>query len=244
MATAPPPLVDAHIEAQRRLREQAAAAVAAAWQSLPAYNEADVATFLARAVPVTQAAQRASVQVTSAFLQRLVGARVAPAPEQVLAKVRNGTPPTEVYRRPFVNVWTDLKHGKPYEMAVASGLERATSSVQMDVQLAMRQTLVDVAQRNTMILGYQRVPDPGACAFCRLIAGQRYHVDQLMPVHNRCGCGVEPITSENRDQFTGRKKFDQAIPATVGPDGTVTAIVDHGELGPLVVDGHDHFTSL
>lgn len=218
--------------------------MAAAWQSLPAYNEADVGTFLSRAVPVTQAAQRASVQVTSAFLQRAAGATIIPPPDRVLLKVRNGTPSSDVYRRPFVNVWTDLKAGRSYEAAVASGLERATSSVQMDVQLAMRQALVDVAAANTTIVGYQRVPDPGACDFCRLIAGQRYHSDQLMPVHNRCGCGVEPITAENRDQFTGKLENDRSLPAAIGPDGTVAAIADHGELGPLVVDGHDHFTSL
>jgi hypothetical protein len=238
-------LVDAHIQAQARIRAQAAAAMTSAWRSLPSYNESDVPAFLARAVPITTAAQRASVSITSAFVARRIGAapRAVP-PSHVMAAVRNGTPPSEVYRRPFVDVWSGLKAGTQYAEAVATGLDRATSSVQMDVQLAMRQTLTDVAAQHTSIVGYQRVPDAGACNFCRLIAGQRYHSDQLMPVHNRCGCGVDVITAENRGDFTGKAANDQAIPATVGPDGTVAAVEQHGELGPLVVDGRDSFTHL
>jgi hypothetical protein len=217
--------------------------MALAWRSMPSYDESDVPAFLARAVPITAAAQRASVSVTSAFLTRRVGTTSASVPvDDVLAKVRNGVSADEVYRRPFVTVWTGLKNGNRYEDAVHAGLDRAVSSAEMDVQLAMRQTLVDVGQTHTLILGYQRVPDADACAFCRLVAGQRYHVDQLMPVHNRCGCGVDVITPENRDDFTGRKKYDQA--RTVGPDGTVAAVAEHGELGPVLVDGKQSFTSL
>lgn len=236
-------LVDAHIEAQARLRVRAAAAMALAWRSMPSYDESDVPAFVAKAVPITTAAQRASVSVTSAFLGRRIGATSAGVPvDDVLRKVRNGVSANEVYRRPFVTVWTGLKNGAEYADAVHAGLDRATSAVEMDVQLAMRQTLVEVGQTHTTILGYQRVPDANACAFCRLVAGQRYHVDQLLPVHNRCGCGVDVITPENRDDFTGRKKYDQ--PRTVGPDGTVAAIEQHGELGPVLVDGRNSFTSL
>jgi hypothetical protein len=112
----------------------------------------------------------------------------------------------------------------------------------MDVQLAMRQTLVTVGEQTDQIVGYQRVPDPGACAFCTLVAGQRYHTAELMPVHNHCGCGVDVITAETRGDFTGKRENDQT--STVGDDGTVSRVVEHGELGPLLVDGTDHFTHL
>lgn len=239
-------LVAAHIEAQAQVRARAALAMAVAWRSLPSYDDTDVPAFLARAVPVTLASQRASVRLTMAFLARAGGtpggARVSAG--RVLSGVRNGVAPAVVYRRPFVTVWTALKDGAAYEDAVASGLDRATSAAQTDVQLAMRQTLVEVGAADTRILGYRRVPDPDACGFCRLIAGQRYLTEQLLPVHSRCGCGVEVITATNRGDFTGRRANDLAIPATVGADGTIAAVAEHGELGPLVVDGRDNFTAL
>lgn len=43
------------------------------------------------------------------------------------------------------------------------------------------------------IVGYERIPDGDACELCNLAAGQRYKTDDLMPIHNLCGCGVEPV---------------------------------------------------
>jgi hypothetical protein len=239
-----PALVDAQIAAQARLRAASAAAIAAAWTALPSYNESDVSAFLASAVPITTAAQQASIQLTNAYLARSLGVRpVAIDTGKILEQVRNGTTPAEVYRRPFVTVWSALKDSTDYQQAVADGLHRATSAVETDVQLAMRQTLVAVAEQHTTILGYRRVPDPGACAFCVLVSGQRYLTDQLMPIHPHCGCGVDVITTENRGDFTGKASNDLQIPA-VTRDGVTAAVEHHGELGPLLVDGSQNFTRL
>jgi hypothetical protein len=232
-------LVDAHIAQQAQLRARVAAAMAKAWDGLPNYDEASVEPFLAAAVPTTTAGQRASVALTGAFLARMLGR--APAgvdPAAVLALVRNGTPAREVYRRPFVTVWSDLKAGQPWEQAVQAGRDRAVSAVQTDVQLAMRQTLNVVGEADPAILGYRRVPDPGACVFCRLVAGQRYTTRDLMPIHNHCGCGVDVITAENRHLFGGNPKNDLSITK----DGVTATIHEHGELGPVLTDGADHFT--
>lgn len=234
-------LVAAYIAAQAALRQRAGVSMAAAWAKLPNYDSTSVPSFLASAVPIAAATKIASVQITSAFLARRVGlSSLGVNPADVV--IRNGVPPQEVYRRPFVNVWTDLKNGKPFEDAVASGLHRAVSAVQTDAQLAMRGTLTVAATKTERILGYRRVPDPGACDFCVLISGQRYKTDQLMPVHNHCGCGVDVITAENRDQFTGKRENDLNL-TRITRDGVTAAIVEHGELGPLVVNGDDHFTS-
>lgn len=232
-------LTAAHIQAEARLRQLTVQAIAAAWAALGSYDERDVPAFLAAAVPVVAAAQRQSVSLTAAYLARAIDRpAVGVDIDSLLAGLRNGTPSTTVYRRPFVSVWTALRDEQPYDSAVAAGLERATGSAAMDVQLAMTHTLREIGGREDLILGYRRVPDADACSFCRLIAGQRYTTDQLMPVHNRCGCGVGVITEANRGDFTGNPENDLSVTR----DDVSAVVRDHGELGPLVVNGAHAFT--
>jgi len=234
-------LAEAHIQAQARTRAATERAITTLWAQLASYNEADVSAFVTPAVATVTAAQRASIALTAAFISRSLGYQPSPiSAAQVIAALRPGTTPQEVYRRPFVTVWTDLKAGTPYQQAVAAGRARAQATAAMDVQLAMRQTLVTIGERTDDILGYRRVPDASACAFCRLIAGQRYTTEQLMPVHNRCGCGVDLITEANRGDFTGNPENDLSITR----DGVTAAVVEHGELGPVLVNGAHTFTSL
>jgi hypothetical protein len=227
--------VDAHIEGQWRLRAQAAARTQAAWESLGSWDEADVDRFLTIVVPLILGAQRASSALTNAFLAFAVGRQPLPLdPDRITgAFLRAGSPPADVYRRPFVSYWAALKEGKPWDDAIGIGLERATSTAEMDVQLAMRQTLVEVGAQDAAILGYRRVPDGDACEFCRLIAGRRYLTADLLEVHNRCGCGVDVITAANRGDFTGKR--DNDLPPQV-------AIHQHGELGPVIADAAHDFT--
>lgn len=230
----------AHITVQARLRALTVQAVAIAWRSLPNHDESSVAPFLSIVVPLVLAAQRQSVALTNAFLARAldrppVGVDIS---QLVGEAIRAGTPPETVYRRPFVTTWTALKAQTPFPAASNAGLQHATASAAMDVQNTMRHTLVAVGAADPAILGYRRVPDADACAFCKLIAGQRYTTDQLMPVHNRCGCGVDVITAANRGDFTGHPEND----LDVTRDGVSAAVVHHGELGPLVVNGAQHFT--
>lgn len=232
----------AHIASQERLRAIIAGLIADAWRRLPGYDEDDVDRFVELAVPMVLAAQRQSVALTEAFIARSLKRQPLGVPPEELtgAAVRNGVEPEQVYRRPFVTVWTALQAGKRWEEAVAEGLHRATSTAATDVQLAMRGTLVAVGERDDLVLGYRRVPDGKACAFCRLVAGQRYTTDQLMPIHNHCGCGVDVITPANRGDFTGRPDRDLTV---TGDDGTTAAVREHGELGPVLVNADHDFTS-
>lgn len=233
-------LANAHIEGQRRLRELAGRGISTIWRELPGYDEDDVDRFLARAVPFVLAAQRQSITLTEAFLARELGRRaIGLDPASIIGPgIRNGTPPEQVYRRPFVTVWTALGASRAWQDAVNEGLARAVSTAQTDVQLAMRQTLRDVAQADDRILGYARVPDGNACDFCRLVAGQRYTTEDLMPIHNHCGCGVDVITAFNRSDFTGKRDNDLDLPNAVPVE-----IAQHGELGPVLVNGDHTFTT-
>lgn len=210
--------------------------VAAAWDDLPSYDEENVPDFLAQAIAAVHAAQRFAVSLTEAFLAAVTGrAPIGIDPDVVIDNVRPGVNPEEVYHRPFVDVWGALKDHQPWQDAVAKGRDRALSTADMDVQLAHRETLRQVGEQDDLILGYARVNDANACDFCRLVSGQRYRTDQLMPVHNRCGCSVDVITAENRDQFSGKRENDLSV------DGA--AVHEHGELGPVLTDPDHHFTT-
>lgn len=230
-------LAAAHIEGQRRLRVRAARAAQLAWESLDSYNEDDLGPWLNLILPLVLGSQRSSALLTNQFLASAVDRRPLPVPiaEVTGAAVRNGTDPTTVYTRPFVSVWSELKQGKAWEEAVKAGMDRATSAVQTDTQLSMRATLQVVGSKDDRILGYQRVPDGDACTFCQLIAGRRYLKKDLLPVHPRCGCGVDVITLANRKDFAGVIENDLDLPPEV-------AIRQHGELGPVVVDARHRFT--
>lgn len=233
-------LTSAHIAGQARIRQATAAALGAVWFSLPAHNRENLDEWLSTALPVVEAGQRQSAALTNAFLARAVGRQPVPLDVASLigAAARNGTPPETVYERPFITVWTALKNGRELPEALRQGLDRATSTAEMDVQLSMRETLRQVGEADRLILGYQRVPDPGACEFCRVASTQRYRISDLFPLHNRCGCSVDVIRGTERPDFSGR--YDRDI---VTDDGVHVAVREHGELGPVLVDGNQKFTT-
>lgn len=227
-------LTNAFIIGKQHLQQIVAAAVAQAWKNLPHYNQEQVDQFLTAALPVSAAANRQSVALTEAFLARSLGrGPLGVSPEEIIAGIRNGATPEEVFKRSFVTVWAALGNGTPWEQAVQMGLSRASGAAAMDVQLSFTHTLVAVGRSDSRIVGYERVPDAGACEFCRAASGQIYHSDQLAPLHNGCGCGAEPVTAADAVPFAPRR-FS-------GPNGLEVAIRQHGELGPTLTNAAEHF---
>jgi hypothetical protein len=222
-------LVSGHIEAQRRLRVLTAAAVARAWRDLGSWDRVDVPRFTDQAVPVVLASQRGSVALTNAYIAQYLGRRPLglDATSLIGAGVRNGTPPEEVYFRPFVNVWSALKDGKPFEDAFRSGLARAEGAAATDVQLSSFHTAAAIGGADARIQRFQRAADSGACEFCQEVDGAILNSEDAAPLHSHCGCTVVPL--------------EEDLPLTPLPDGV--AVHDHGELGPVLTSPHDHFTT-
>lgn len=223
-------LVEAHIEAERRLRLITTSAIGRLWKSLGSWDQPDAARFERLAVPTVLAAQRQSVALTEAYLarsleRRPIGVDVA---DLIGAGVRNGTAPAEVYKRPFVTMWAALGDGELWQDAFNAGLARAQGAAAMDVQLAMARTAQAVGTVDPEIQRFQRVADGSACDLCQEVDGAILNSDEAMPLHNNCGCGIEPLTD-------GR-------PLTPKPEGV--AVHEHGELGPVLAAPGDNFTSL
>lgn len=226
----PSPLVEAHIEGERRLRVLVTQGVERIWRELPGYDRANVDQWLSQVLPLVSAGQRASVALTEGYLARVLGRLpLGLNPDELIgAAVRNGTPPGEVYQRPFVTVWTALGAGTGFADAVNAGLARATSSAAMDVQLAMRGTANAVQEADDGVFGFTRVADGGACTFCSEVDGAYVKSADAMPLHNNCGCGLEPLTAPHPR-------------AAKLPSGV--AVHQHGELGPVLTDPAHDFTS-
>lgn len=227
-------LTVAYQEGLAQIRAQVATFAGGVWDAMAWPDDSEVAAFVATVAPAVEGAQRAAAEFTDAYVAHLLNR--APlgldTASLVGAAARGGVAPDEVYRRPFVTVWGALSRGADPVQAVAAGRARLVLTTETDVQLTTRAAANAVGQADGIILGWQRVPDAGACEYCRLVAGQRYRHAELMPIHPRCGCTVEPITGGERSKFSGR--FDRDI--------AQVAVHEHGELGAVLGDAHDHFT--
>lgn len=197
------------------------------WTGLPSYDEGNVPQFVSQAVPLVIAGQRQSARLTAAYIQ--IAARRPVSIDLAQISTRNGADPREVYRRPFVTVWTALKAGSEFDAAIAAGLARATSTAATDVQLAHRAAYGEIQRADPAIRGYRRAADGGACDFCRLIDGAFVKSADAMSLHSHCGCGLEPVIDE-------RPSIDPL------PEGV--AVHEHGELGSVLGDPAHSFDDL
>jgi hypothetical protein len=221
------PQAHSHILAQERLRTVVSRAVERLWTGLPGYDAINVPQWLGGVVPLVLAGQFQSAALTQAFVTQRLGRPVSALPA-VGADVRNGTDPDEVYRRPFVQLWAALKEGVQWQDAVDGAGARAVSSAEMDMQLASRGTFGRLQQADDGIFGYIRVADGGACQFCAEIDGAYVKDGDAMPLHNRCGCSLEPLTAPHPRAAT--------LPSGV-------AVHQHGELGAVLTDPSHDFTT-
>src|ERR1041384_461312 len=188
------PLTNAHIEAERRLRVLTKRAVEAIWVNMPAYDRGDLDQWLSRVLPLVDTAQKQSVALTEAYLARYMGRQpLGLNPSELTgAAVRNGTPPAEVYERPFVTLWSALGSGSLFEDAAGKALARAVGTAAIDTQLSMRATADEVDAADDNLYGYTRVANPTACAFCREVDGAYVKASAgfAYELHHGCGCSL------------------------------------------------------
>lgn len=236
------------------------------WDNLGSYRDEDVARFTGSATGVVAAGQRRAVSLTAAYLGRLSGSPVRGLNFDTLtgAAVRNGTDPVDVYTRPFVQLWTALGNGTPYSDAVAAAGARVEGTAATDVSLSMRASAEDAAAEfEQRVIGWERVLDPDACAFCAAASTQRYKSALLEGLHTNCQCGVAPVFRDDdrsirdfnkqvlgniKDANAGRDRpywearhfrVDGQTGEVILPD---VAVHEHGELGAVLTDAAHDFT--
>lgn len=191
----------AHTRAHRRLLTQTGEMVRGMYLGLGSYRDSDIPPFLRKIKPIVEGGKREAAKLRIAYYGEIAKALGLPSdPEMLLAEelleqsLRSGPVFEEVYRRPFVNTRNDLSKGKSFVESILSGGQRASKSVQTDLQLASRQAGLQVRQGNVNIVGYRRVLSGARnCALCVIASTQRYTVNDLMPIHPGCKCAEEPI---------------------------------------------------
>lgn len=192
----------AYLGSTAALRARLLAMIAAFYAGQGNYRDAAAAGFVATAVPVVQAAQQTMAALTSAYLSHMVssavGGSTAPVgvPAELIQQLRGGIDPAEVYRRPYVQVWTDLSNGKSFDDAVAAGARRAGSLASTDLQLAKTRAAQYVMADDRRVVGYRRVlVGAHSCGMCVIASTVRYHKSNLMPIHPGCVVGSTPVSN-------------------------------------------------
>jgi hypothetical protein len=237
----PSQLAEAHIEAERRLRDVTIAALESIWRGLPSHDKEDVDTWLDQAVAVILLAMRHSVLLTDAYLARALERQpVGIDPQLIIDAIRGDTAPREAYRRPFVTLWSELAEGQRYEDAQRMALDRARGMAAFDIQASMRDTLAAVGEADPNIWGYQRVANPDACEFCLLVNGAQFRTTTPMPLHPWCNCGIEPVIYTRGVANANALEAFNADPTPI-PESVV--VREHGEMGPVLVSPDHDFTS-
>lgn len=251
-----------YLTATAALRARLLGFVTTAFAGQGDYRDAAAAAFVANVVPMVLAAQQTMVPLTDAYLAHFiatatntVASPVGIAATSVTGTATRGVNPTEVYRRPYTQVWTDLSRGKTLDQAVAAGQRRAVTIAATDLQLARTRTAQQVLQQSTKhVIGYRRELGPGThhCAMCLLTSSRIYHKADLMPLHPGCSCTPTPIFRGEEvpevdpallHDTVRRDLGDKYVRASGhGPVDYRDIIItrDHGELGPvLAVRGQD-----
>lgn len=252
-------------------------AVGVLWDQRAGVDERSAASFAVAAARLVAASQSRTVALVDAYVTALhaaIGRRGRPAgldTTQVLAGVRNGADPVEVYLRAIVTARTVLSRGNSVSDAMRAGRARAVSAAETDVMLAQRHTVA--ADRRVRF--YRRTLTGQSCALCATASTQRYRTGDLMPIHNHCDCGVAPIIGDvdpghviNRQllrdlKAQGGSQYWKDRGIVVDEDGTVrkrevvvedgerrevpgeplaVEVEEHGELGPVLVDASHRFT--
>ena len=267
-------LAERYRDALIDVRKRVSARVERNWRRLGSWNEADVDRFLAATLPVVDAGQRRTVSLTDAYLARASRTRAIglPVDDLVGAAVRNGAEPAVVYTRPFVQLWSALSDGAQFMDAMNAAGVRAAQSASTDVSLSMRAS-ADAFQAaspaqatgpaESKIVGWERVIDPDACAFCATASTQRYKSANLDPLHANCQCGIAPVFKENDRAIKdfNRQTLRNIKDANAGKDGNYwqarhfrvdgqtgevilpeVAVHEHGELGAVLADASHSFT--
>lgn len=181
------------------IRDRASRALYIAWaRTMTDPTEQAAANWLALAAPLLGAAQSSAAGAALAYVGTYVALASDSTPVAATKPVSGfleprGVPLAELLMRPVVEMRSGLANKQRFVEAQAAGQVSAARIGATDPMLSYRAASSEAMQQNPRVTGYRRVPDSKACKFCLLVSTQRYHDNDLMPLHPNCGCTIAPI---------------------------------------------------
>lgn len=255
-------LLTAHTKATISLAEMAVRQLAALWITVDrmkpeggAWYDGDlVRAAAAHAATIMQTAINESRTEADAYIEEVLKDLDIEWPDvpeidtwEYEREERSGTLLDEVAERPAEQRRYQTSIGKTDEEALAAAVDRASVLAQTDIADASRSRAQKIYRTTPVVTGYRRVIRPelsktGTCGLCAVASHQRYKLDELMPIHDRCKCQTMPIT-EDADPGGAINRADlnrlyEAAGSTLAQDLKRVRIStgEHGELGPVLTD--------
>ena len=243
-----------------RIRTRVLSVVEQTWGGLGSWDSADVERFVAKVEPLIRAGQLSTAAMTDSYIAAVMSTMTGEPVRPIGVHADEVThlrpvPNDEVYRRPFVELWSGLKTGQPFNEALAAGGQRALRLVEDDLSMAHRTAASRAFTQHSGVQTYRRVIRPemsktGVCGLCIAASGQTYKSETLLPVHGRCWCDVLPIVgSMDPGRTINGEDIDSLYARAASQADSLTGkdlkkvridVYEHGELGPtLRVAGQD-----
>jgi hypothetical protein len=213
------------------------------------YSDPAVAAMSKDIAGLVTPTQQIMVAQENAYLSQvssmLAGHTVPPAKLAPTHNLRAGVTPDDVYERIARQYRYERSIDVPEPDALQHVRTRADVMNQADVALAARRQDAEFFSQHD-ITGYRRVIHPelaktGSCGLCIAASDQIYHKSRLLPIHDRCHCGVMPVIGG----FDAGSALNNLDLSTLYEHGGSTSAADlkrtryqidqHGELGPTLV---------
>lgn len=247
-------LVQAQASTRARLTAVAVRAAVGQARTLDFYDTAAITAAAETIVAHVEAAQRQAASLTDAYLARtasqITGRTTQPVGPVDVAALRTGVTHPGVYGRLADNYRWLVSTDVAPDVARAQIVERAEAVATTDVDLAMRAQTAKFTRVHH--LSYRRVIHPelsrdGTCGLCVAASDRIYTRGDLMPIHARCKCEPLPIAgSKDPGQSINaadlKRLYDAAGSTAADKLKRVRVrVVEHGELGPVLVDRRHRF---
>lgn len=230
------------------------------WGSLGSWRDTDIDRFVELVVPRVRAGEIQVAQLTDAYLAAVLES--SPVGLVDMGGLRGGVSPDEVYRRPAVTLYDSLSRGVPFEEAQRQATRRLTNLVATDLQLAMtHQARAAMSEAGGPRMFQRTLTGSENCALCAIASTQRYWVEDLLPIHPGCDCGVAPWFGPDRwviredeleevhrlveESFGFSDRSARWLPGAEGDRSAyldLTVVRQHGEYGPTLTWKADKFT--
>jgi hypothetical protein len=116
----------------------------------------------------------------------------------------------------------------PAGSAIADAKARLAAASERLVLDTGRQTVIDNAERDRKAKGWARVPEPGACSFCLMLATRgavyRSEASGGFKTHDNCRCHVEPVFNAYEPSADVRQAQALWASSTRGKSGNAARI--------------------